>query len=86
MGKSGRNSIKSNRAHVAARALSKLGRVIHFDDAYLMEDPKEFIRAKVYIEVKSHLFQVISMSTLKASLNGLTLDMKGFSYSIRNAV
>lgn len=40
-----------NRAHVAERALMKLGRIICCDEASLSEGPKEFICAEVYMEV-----------------------------------
>lgn len=43
--------LTSNRAHVAERALKKIGRVICFDEASLREGPKEFLRAKVQIDL-----------------------------------
>lgn len=36
---------------MAERALKKIGRVICFDEASLREGPKEFLRAKVQIDL-----------------------------------
>lgn len=47
--------LTSNRAHVAERALSKLGRIVRFDDACLIKGPEEFIRSKGYIKVNKPL-------------------------------
>lgn len=47
--------LTSNKVHVARRALEKLGRIIRFDEASLREGPKEFIRAKVYVEMHKPL-------------------------------
>ena len=47
--------LTSNKARVAERALKKLGRVVGFDERSLREGPKEFIRARVQVELNKPL-------------------------------
>lgn len=47
--------LASNKAHVAERALKKLGRVVGFDEVSLRDGPKEFIRARVQVELNKPL-------------------------------
>lgn len=47
--------LTSNHPHVARRALAKIGRVITFDNASLQDGPKEFLQAKVQVELDKPL-------------------------------
>lgn len=47
--------LTKNYPHVTRRALQNLGDVITFDEASLLDDPKEFVRAKVKISLDKPL-------------------------------